>query len=670
MSIRLTNHRNFQRNFRQLSPRLRWGIWCGFLLAVMVPGCTAMHPIRGVPASYLPEQFEGPSRDNKRTIDLSLLVRTPPDQHRVAAGDVLSIYVPRVLGSQPTEVNSVGLEPPINMPASVDDPPTVGYPIQVRDDNTIALPQIPPIPVGNMTLREVEMAIRKAYSVDHRILNPEEAMVLVSLQRPRIHRILVVRQEANTSLMTSTQPGSVNIGTTGKGTARTVTLKAYENDVLHALSQGEGVDGLPGLNAENVIYIIRRRQRGLNGPGFGCPPTGPAGSLPGQPPVPLPTQAPGFSNEADPNGFPILPPATSSLSPSQQSVMPGRIQTVGYEQIGREPVGYEQPVVTPQPYGSYRGGTETAAAHSLMARPNPSFTSGHSAAGVVVPSQYHHRQDTSPAAISQTQYSQTPYGQAPNGQAQYGQALPIQPIPVDPSALPVQAPSPGQSVPPMEPGGHSWGSLPPAPAAQEPALQYGNVMPDPGWNSMLENFDPTIDNPNIIRIPVRLGPGEQPNITEELITLYDGDIVFIDSRETEVFYTAGLLGGGQYTLPRDYDLGVLEAVSIAEGRTTGGGGGGNGLNRSIGGVSALNHDVSNSASRLAILRTLPNGKRITIEVDLNKAMRYQQENIRIQPGDILFLQYTLPEAVCAFTQRYLFEGALFSLAASQFQSGR
>jgi len=650
MSIRLTTPRNSHQYF----PRLRWGIWCGSLLAVMATGCTAMHPIRGVPASYLPEQFEGPSRDNKRTIDLSLLVRTPPDQHRVAAGDVLSIYVPRVLGSQPTEVNSVGIEPPINMPASVDDPPTVGYPIQVRDDNTIALPQIPPIPVGNMTLREVEMAIRKAYSVDHRILNPEEAMVLVSLQRPRIHRVLVVRQEANTSLTTSTQPGSVNIGTTGKGTARTVTLKAYENDVLHALSQGEGVDGLPGLNAENVIYIIRRRQRGINGPGLGCPPAEPVG-IPGQPPIPFPIQEPGFPNGADPNGFPILPPATSSLNRPQQPFAPGRIQTVGYEQMS-----YEQPVVTPQPYGSYRGTPEAGAAHSLMKQSNRSFTPGHSAAGVVIPSPYSNRQDASPAAISQTQYSQT----------QYNQALPIQPIPADQSTLPMQTTSPGQAFPPMEPGGHSWGSLPPAPAGQDLSIHHGYAMPDPSWNSMLENFDPTIDNPNIIRIPVRLGPGEQPNITEELITLYDGDIVFIDSRETEVFYTAGLLGGGQYTLPRDYDLGVLEAVSIAEGRTTGSGGGGNGLNRSIGGVSALNHDVSNSASRLAILRTLPNGKRITIEVDLNKAMRYQQENIRIQPGDILFLQYTLPEAVCAFTQRYLFEGAIFSLAASQFQSNR
>ena len=54
-------------------------------------GCSIFHPVRGVPASYLPDEFEGPRRGGKRTINPSLLVQTPPDQHRIAAGDVLSI---------------------------------------------------------------------------------------------------------------------------------------------------------------------------------------------------------------------------------------------------------------------------------------------------------------------------------------------------------------------------------------------------------------------------------------------------------------------------------------------------------------------------------------------------------------------------------------------------
>ena len=34
------------------------------------------------------------------------------------------------------------------------------------------------------------------------------------------------------------------------------------------------------------------------------------------------------------------------------------------------------------------------------------------------------------------------------------------------------------------------------------------------------------------------------DIKKEDIILHDGDIVFIESRDTEVFFTGGLLGGG------------------------------------------------------------------------------------------------------------------------------
>jgi hypothetical protein len=171
----------------------------------------------------------------------------------------------------------------------------------------------------------------------------------------------------------------------------------------------------------------------------------------------------------------------------------------------------------------------------------------------------------------------------------------------------------------------------------------------------------------IIRIPVRLGPGEVVDITEADIILYDGDIVFIESRDTEVFYTGGLLGGGQYSLPRDYDLDVLGAIAIAQGQRSGGGG--SPATTSIGGQSALNADVSISASHLIVLRPLPDGTQIPIKVDLYQALRDPAERIIIQPGDYLILQYTRPEAVCAFIERHLLAGALFSLAAAQMQTG-
>ncbi len=60
-------------------------------------------------------------------------------------------------------------------------------------------------------------------------------------------------------------------------------------------------------------------------------------------------------------------------------------------------------------------------------------------------------------------------------------------------------------------------------------------------------IDESLNQRHIVRIPIRLSPGEPVNIREQDIILCDGDIVFIESRETEVFYTGGLLGGGQYT---------------------------------------------------------------------------------------------------------------------------
>ena len=236
------------------------------------------------------------------------------------------------------------------------------------------------------------------------------------------------------------------------------------------------------------------------------------------------------------------------------------------------------------------------------------------------------------------------------------------------STVPVSMPN-SQPFHPSAAPSQTYGYPTSGPGMMAPPAQSDPTMAPPegeiAWGPMLNGFDPTIDNPNVVKIPVRLSPGEQPHFTSADITLYDGDIVFIESRETEVFYTGGLLGGGQYTLPRDYDLRVLEAVSIAEGRNTSGGQ----AARSIGGISALNQDVSISASRLAILRTLPNGQRITVEVDLKKAMRYKEENILVQPGDMLILEYTFPEAVAAFTQRFLLEGALIGIATSTFTGG-
>lgn len=670
------SNRNCNTSQRAGHSSSKWGrgvcSWAVLACAVFVAGshgCSALHPVRGVPAAYLPDQFIGPSRDNKRTIDLSLLVRTPPDQYRVEAGDVISVYVPRVLGVETTDVNSVGLSPPINMPASVEDPPTVGYPIQVRDDHTISLPQIPPLLVYGMTLHEVEQAILKAYTVDNKILNPSEALVMVSLQRPRITRVLVVRQEATTSLSAPSGAGSVNIGTTGKGTARTVTLKAYENDVLHALARSEGVDGLPGLNAENVIYVIRRRARAA-APHQMLPPALPPvhGPIIQQSAVQDPSEKNGviWASGDQPYDRRVQPVAYEQPLQQSQQPLAQQYQQAGYHSGSGHSFAsqYSQPVAAPvanvghslspqklSPQTSYRsrGGAARSPVDYVNAMSNAQRPD-YAMQPQMIPAQAGQNQPVQQQALEQVRYQQGMMGGQPVQGASHAMTMPAD---VAPMMAPIA--DPAYQYPPMQ-APYQPGLPQPGPPMNGPA---GPASVEQNWASMLSGFDPTIDNPNVIRIPIRLGPGEVPQITEESITLYDGDIIFIESRETEVFYTAGLLGGGQYTLPRDYDLCVLEAVSIAESRQMGGGQ----VIKSMGGVSALNQDISASASRLAIIRTLPNGKRVTIEVDLKKAMRYQEENIRIQPGDVLVLQYTFPESVAAFTQRYILEGAVFGIAA-------
>ena len=195
----------------------------------------------------------------------------------------------------------------------------------------------------------------------------------------------------------------------------------------------------------------------------------------------------------------------------------------------------------------------------------------------------------------------------------------------------------------------------------QPPPQQQWQQPDCWANSQQIAKGGYCNQENSIRIPLRLADYETVNFTEQDIILEDGDIVFIASRDDENFYTGGLLGGGEYTLPRDRDLDILEAIAIAEANNRQGSGSGS---------SALNSDVSISPSEAIILRKLPNGTQVPILVDLYRARTRASERINIQPGDYIIVQYTKLEAVGAFIERHILESALFGVAASQFNSNR
>jgi hypothetical protein len=148
----------------------------------------------------------------------------------------------------------------------------------------------------------------------------------------------------------------------------------------------------------------------------------------------------------------------------------------------------------------------------------------------------------------------------------------------------------------------------------------------------------------IIRIPLRLKPGEPFTVKPEDVVLGEGDIVFVRAREIEVFYTAGLLPPGEYVLPRDYDLDVVEAIARVRGPMVNGAINQNNLSGSI-----LSAGIGfPSPSLVSVIRKTKGSGQLVINIDLNTALRDPRERIIVQPGDLLVLQQTLGEAFAQY----------------------
>jgi hypothetical protein len=200
-------------------------------------------------------------------------------------------------------------------------------------------------------------------------------------------------------------------------------------------------------------------------------------------------------------------------------------------------------------------------------------------------------------------------------------------------------------LPPSRTFGHSMvlDNAPGIPQAVVPAMHIADCQP----------CDMNSRHPNAIRIPLTVTPGQNLGFSANDIILEDGDIILVESRENEFFMTGGLLGGGQYGLPRDRDIDILDAVLLAD--TYSRSSQVNTPTRAIGGVSALNRDVTVGASRVIIERKMPDGQTERFRVSLYGAMRNPDQRVLIQPGDRLFLEYTPIEAVMAFFERHLLD---------------
>jgi protein involved in polysaccharide export with SLBB domain len=245
------------------------------LLCAALGGCAALsNPVGdSVPVHRLPPEVHGRRKDEERTIPLPLLRQKPPDVYRLAAGDVLGVWIEGVLGDK-TQA------PPVHLSERGDQPPAFGFPIPVAADGAITLPLVPSIQVAGMTTTEVQQEILKAYTVTRKILQPGAGKVIVSLMHPRTYHVLVVRQDTGAVTVGGAAPGpggTALIGQTKRGTGYAIDLPAYENDVLNALAK---TGGLPGLDAENEVVIERGTFADFSDPAAlrQCIDAGPAGA--------------------------------------------------------------------------------------------------------------------------------------------------------------------------------------------------------------------------------------------------------------------------------------------------------------------------------------------------------------------------------------------------------
>lgn len=206
-------------------------------VCLLQTGCLSNRDIAAIPVSRVPSDLLAvDSKDKYKDISLLRLRQDPPETYLLGPGDVLGVYIKGVLGDEEQL-------PPVHYPEDGNRPPAVGYPVPVREDGTVALPIVDALSVSGLSLVEATNAIRMAYIYPEPILKEGEESIIVTLIQKRKVRVMVIREESGGQQ-----------GVSKRGTGKLVDLPAYENDVLHALSE---TGGMPGTDAKNEIMIYR-----------------------------------------------------------------------------------------------------------------------------------------------------------------------------------------------------------------------------------------------------------------------------------------------------------------------------------------------------------------------------------------------------------------------------
>lgn len=224
------------------------------VLSVSSTGCTALFsPIDSIPAERVPRQFLAEPQANKNPIDYSRLRQDEPEFYTLDSEDVLGVFIENVLGE-------FGSAPPVQIPDPNSDlPPAIGFPVPVREDGTISLPLVDPIPCRGLTVQQAEALITRAYREGPNPILIKRGRIIVTQLRKRTHRVFVVRQDNSLAqrgnqFQGQAQSRAVNDRTDQSSRGFVLQLPAGQNDVFTALSQ---TGGIPGVNAKAEIRVLR-----------------------------------------------------------------------------------------------------------------------------------------------------------------------------------------------------------------------------------------------------------------------------------------------------------------------------------------------------------------------------------------------------------------------------
>lgn len=224
------------------------------LVCAVSGGCMSIPNSATVSPKYFKNKSQGGVRSEMEQINFVKLRMDKPAEELLGPNDVLGIYIAGITGAAEEA-------PPIHNIDSATARPASGYPYMVRSDGTLSLPMLPePIYVEGMSLVQAEEAIRSAYTLKREIV-PTEANITVSMIKPRTYHVTVIREDVTSddqrysSSAANGGKGVAYMSSMQRGSATSLELPAYKNDVLEALSQ---TGGLPGLNAKNEVVILRK----------------------------------------------------------------------------------------------------------------------------------------------------------------------------------------------------------------------------------------------------------------------------------------------------------------------------------------------------------------------------------------------------------------------------